>query len=88
MGNLYWTVLVVNGRAVATCARKDIYSSADLQPFGGSVCRFMAYQEVYLSSEYQYKEVKKTEKKSDKKDDKKDDDKGDANGDGAAENAG
>lgn len=84
MGNLYWTVLVVNGRAVATCARKDIYSSADLQPFGGSLCRFMAYQEVYLSSEYQYKEVKKT----DKKDDKKDGEKEDAHGNGAADNAG
>ena len=74
MGNLAWTVLIVNGRAVATCAKKNLYTAADLQPFGGSLSQFMAYQEVYLSSEYQVKEEKKDDKKDENKDDKKEGD--------------
>lgn len=74
MGDLVWTVLVVGSgsqrRAVATCAKRDLYSSSELAPFGGSLARYMAYQEVYLSPEYQVKIEKKDEKKDDKQDDK------------------
>ena len=56
---LAWTVLVVvdHGvpRASATCARESVYKSSDMAPFGGSVCRYVAYQDVYLSASYQPK---------------------------------
>ena len=81
MGDLAWTVLLVSNagktRAVATCAKRGLYLSSDLAPFGGSLCRYMAYQEVYLSSEYQAKEEKKDDKKSDSKSDKESDKKDD-----------
>ena len=70
MGDMVWTVLVVNAngttRASVTCAKEDIYKSSDLAPFGGSLCRYAAYQEVYLSSEYQVHEEKKDDAKDDK----------------------
>lgn len=73
--DLVWTVLVVsNGgstRAAVTCAKKSLYGSSDLAQFGGSACQYAAYEEVYLSSEYQVQE-KKDDKKDEKKDDKKD----------------
>ncbi len=72
MDNLVWTILVVgnNGsvRASATCAKEGIYASDDLRQFGGSVAQFVAYQEVYLSPEYQVKEEKKDESKDQDKD--------------------
>lgn len=78
MDNLVWTILIVgnNGsvRASATCAKEGIYSLDDLNQFGGSVAQFVAYQEVYLSPEYQVKEEKKDESK-DKDKDSKDKDK-------------
>jgi hypothetical protein len=82
MDNLVWTILIVgnNGsvRASATCAKEGIYSLDDLNQFGSSVAQFVAYQEVYLSPEYQVKEEKKDEKDKDSKDkDSKSDDKDD-----------
>ncbi len=63
MGDLVWTILIVgNGgstRAVATCAKGTLYTADDLASFSGSVCKYVAYQEVYLSSEYQVHEEKK-----------------------------
>lgn len=86
MDNLVWTILIVgnNGsvRASATCAKEGIYSLDDLNPFGSSVAQFVAYQEVYLSPEYQVKEEKKDEKDKDSKDkDSKSDDKDDTSKD-------
>ena len=81
MDNLVWTILIVgnNGsvRASATCAKEGIYSLDDLNQFGGSVAQFVAYQEVYLSPEYQVKEEKKDEKDKDSKSDDKDNEKKD-----------
>lgn len=66
-GELVWTILIAGNssslRAVATCAKESIYKDSDLQPFGGSVCKFVAYQEVYLSSGYQAVQPKHDEKK-------------------------
>lgn len=72
-GDLVWTVLVVgnNGsyRASATCAKQGLYNSAEVSTYGGSVCQFVAYQEVYLSKEYQKKdEDKKKEEGHDQAD--------------------
>ncbi|MDO4403871.1 MAG: PASTA domain-containing protein [Atopobiaceae bacterium] len=59
MGDCIWTALVVNengaSRAVATCTREGMYSSSDLAPFDGSVCRFVAYQDVFQAANYQPK---------------------------------
>ena len=51
MGDACWTVLIVQGgkdaRVVVTAAPKALYKSYDLAPFGGSVCDFVAYGDVY-----------------------------------------
>jgi serine/threonine-protein kinase len=71
---LTWTVLrISNGgivRVAVTCAKSSIYNPADLAVCNGSVCQFVAYQEVYLSSEYWVVEKKETKKET-KKDTKK-----------------
>ena len=55
MDDLAWTVVIVdeggNRRASATCAKEGLYASADVSKFSGSVCRFVAYQEVYTRAE-------------------------------------
>jgi len=55
MGDLAWTVVIVdeggNRRASATCTKEGLYGSSDVSKFGGSVCRFVAYQEVYTQAE-------------------------------------
>lgn len=65
-GDLAWTVLVVKDgstiSASVTCAKKDLYSASDLEPFGGRLCQFVAYQEVYRSGAYRVKESKNDKK--------------------------
>ena len=55
MDDLAWTIVIVdeggNRRASATCAKEGLYASSDVSKFGGSVCRFVAYQEVYTRAE-------------------------------------
>lgn len=70
--DLVWTVLVTNDggmRASATCARRSVYSDSDLQPYGGSVCQFMAAQELYHPAEQKSDEKKDDQKKDEKSND-------------------
>ena len=75
-GDLVWTVLVVKDggstRVSVTCAKKGLYSSSELAPFSGSLCEYVAYQEVYVPVESQAQEKKDDKDKkgdSGKKDD-------------------
>lgn len=74
MGNLIWTVTIVgNGsvrRASVTCAKEGLYPASELAPFDGKVRNYVAYQEAYLSSEFQVKASEKKESSSQDKADK------------------
>lgn len=78
MGDLVWSVLVLGdakaSRGIVTCAKQGIYPSSDLATFHGSLCQYMAYNNVFAVPEYQVQEEKKDDKKDEKsdKDDKKD----------------
>lgn len=51
MDDYYWTVLIASEggttRATATAAPKSLYSSLDLSQYGGSLCSFVAFSDVY-----------------------------------------
>ncbi len=51
MGDVCWTVLIAQGekdaRVVVTAAPRSLYGSYDLTPYGGSICDFVAYGDMY-----------------------------------------